>query len=49
MGKGRLVAFSDGVMVIIITIMALEIQVPHGNTWASLQPLIAVFISYVKP
>ncbi len=47
MGKGRLEAFSDGVIAIIITIMVLEMKVPHGNTWASLQPLIPVFISYV--
>jgi uncharacterized membrane protein len=47
MGKGRLEAFSDGVLAIIITIMVLEMKVPHGDTWASLQPLIPVFISYV--
>jgi len=47
MGKGRLEAFSDGVLAIIITIMVLEIKVPHGTTWHSLEPLAPVFISYV--
>lgn len=47
MGKGRLEAFSDGVFAIIITIMVLEMKVPHGDSLASLQPLIPIFISYV--
>lgn len=47
MKKGRLEAFSDGVLAIIITIMVLEMKVPHGNDLASLQPLIPVFVSYV--
>jgi len=47
MGKGRLEAFSDGVIAIIITIMVLEMKVPHGEDPAALQPLIPVFISYV--
>jgi uncharacterized membrane protein len=47
MSKGRLEAFSDGVIAIIITIMVLELKVPHGDTLASLRPLIPVFISYV--
>jgi uncharacterized membrane protein len=47
MGKGRLEAFSDGVIAIIITIMVLEMKVPHGDTLASLKPLIPIFISYV--
>ena len=47
MNKNRLEAFSDGVIAIIITIMVLEMKVPHGDTLASLQPLIPVFISYV--
>ena len=47
MGKGRLEAFSDGVMAIIITIMVLELKVPHGEELASLQPLVPVFLSYV--
>lgn len=47
MGKNRLEAFSDGVIAIIITIMVLEMKVPAGDTLASLQPLIPVFVSYV--
>jgi uncharacterized membrane protein len=47
MGKSRLEAFSDGVMAIIITIMVLELKVPHGETFESLLPLVPVFLSYV--
>lgn len=47
MNKGRLEAFSDGVLAIIITIMVLEIKVPHGETLADLKVLIPVFLSYV--
>ncbi|MGV3541497.1 MAG: TMEM175 family protein [Rufibacter sp.] len=47
MNKNRLEAFSDGVIAIIITIMVLEIKVPHGTEWQALQPLIPVFLSYV--
>ena len=47
MGKGRLEAFSDGVIAIIITIMVLELKVPHGSDFASLAPLLPVFLSYV--
>lgn len=47
MGKGRLEAFSDGVLAIIITIMVLELKVPHGVNLQDLEPLIPVFISYV--
>ncbi len=47
MGKNRLEAFSDGVIAIIITIMVLEMKVPHGDQLVSLKPLIPVFISYV--
>lgn len=47
MGKGRLEAFSDGVIAIIITIMVLELKVPHGTDVAALRPLIPVLISYV--
>ncbi|WP_407275171.1 TMEM175 family protein [Halothiobacillus sp. DCM-1] len=47
MGKARLEAFSDGVLAIIITIMVLEMKVPHGDTLADLAPLIPVFLSYV--
>ena len=47
MGKGRLEAFSDGVIAILITIMVLELKVPHGNDLSALQPLLPVFLSYV--
>jgi uncharacterized membrane protein len=47
MGKGRLEAFSDGVLAIIITIMVLEIKVPHGSDLAAIKPLLPVFVSYV--
>jgi uncharacterized membrane protein len=47
MHKGRLEAFSDGVLAIIITIMVLELHVPHGDTWSDLVPLAPVFLSYV--
>lgn len=47
MGKGRLEAFSDGVIAILITIMVLELKVPHGTDFAALRPLIPIFLSYV--
>ncbi len=47
MGKGRLEAFSDGVIAILITIMVLEMKVPHGTDWASLRPVLPTFLSYV--
>jgi len=47
MPKSRLEAFSDGVIAIIITIMVLELKVPHGTSWQDLRPLFPVFISYV--
>ena len=47
MSKGRLEAFSDGVIAIIITIMVLELKVPHGTDISALQPLVPVFLSYV--
>ena len=47
MGKGRLEAFSDGVIAIIITIMVLEMKVPHGESFGALRPLLPVFLSYV--
>ena len=47
MGKGRLEAFSDGVLAIIITIMVLEMKVPHGDDWSALRPLLPVFLTYV--
>jgi uncharacterized membrane protein len=47
MPKERLAAFSDGVLAIIITIMVLELKVPHGAEWAALAGLWPVFLSYV--
>src|ERR1044071_8054209 len=47
MGKSRFEAFSDGVIAIIITIMVLEMKVPHGESIQTLRPLIPVFLSYV--
>ena len=47
MGKGRLEAFSDGVLAIIITIMVLEMKVPHDASAAALTPLVPVLLSYV--
>jgi uncharacterized membrane protein len=46
MGKGRLEAFSDGVIAIIITIMVLEMKVPHGAELSALRPMLPVFLSY---
>ena len=47
MDKGRLEAFSDGVLAIIITIMVLEMKAPHGATLSELRPLLPVFLSYI--
>jgi uncharacterized membrane protein len=47
MSKNRLEAFSDGVIAIIITIMVLELKVPHGENFNALAPLLPVFLSYV--
>jgi uncharacterized membrane protein len=47
MEKNRLEAFSDGVLAIIITIMVLEMKVPHGSTVADLKPVLPVFLTYV--
>ena len=47
MGKQRLEAFSDGVIAIVITIMVLEMKVPHGEDLAALTPVLPVFMSYV--
>ena len=47
MGKGRLEAFSDGVIAVIITIMVLEMKVPHGDSLAALVPLLPVLLAYV--
>ena len=47
MTKGRLEAFSDGVLAIVITIMVLELKVPHGDTLAALRPMAPSFLAYV--
>jgi uncharacterized membrane protein len=47
MKKGRLETFSDGVIAIIITIMVLELKIPHGADWESLRPIVPVFLTYV--
>jgi uncharacterized membrane protein len=47
MEKNRTEAFSDGVLAIIITIMVLEMKVPHGSDWETLKPILPVFLSYV--
>ncbi len=47
MTRGRVEAFSDGVIAIVITIMVLEMKVPHGTDFAALRPIWAVLLSYV--
>jgi uncharacterized membrane protein len=47
MTKTRLEAFSDGVLAIIITIMVLELKMPHSNSWFAIKPLLPVFLSYM--
>jgi uncharacterized membrane protein len=47
MGKGRMEAFSDAVIAVILTIMVLEMKVPHGTEWSALAPIWPVFVSYV--
>lgn len=47
MKTGRLEAFSDGVIAILITIMVLELKIPHGADWESLRPVVPVFLTYV--
>ncbi len=47
MGKGRVEAFTDGVVAIIITIMVLELKVPHGEDFSALLPLWPIFFCYV--
>jgi uncharacterized membrane protein len=47
MSKGRLEAFSDGVIAVLITIMVLELKVPQGADWPAIEPLVPVFLTYV--
>jgi uncharacterized membrane protein len=47
MSKGRMEAFSDGVLAVIITIMVLEMKIPHGTSVAALKPLLPTFLSYL--
>jgi uncharacterized membrane protein len=47
MGKGRVEAFSDGVIAVVITIMVLELKVPHGDSLAAVKPLLPSFLTYV--
>jgi len=47
MSKGRLEAFTDGVIAILITIMVLELKVPHGTDWDALSPVVPVLLTYV--
>ncbi|BBP02368.1 TMEM175 family protein [Sulfuriferula nivalis] len=47
MGTGRLEAFSDGVIAVVITIMVLEMKVPHGESLAALMEILPVFLSYI--
>src|SRR5258708_3506807 len=47
MGKGRLEAFSDGVIAVLITIMVLELKVPHGTGWETVRPLLPTLFTYV--
>jgi uncharacterized membrane protein len=47
MSKVRLEAFSDGVVAILITILVLELKIPHGADWTALRPLLPVFLTYV--
>lgn len=47
MNKNRLEAFSDGVVAILITILVLELKIPHGSDWSALRPLLPVFLTYV--
>ena len=47
MSKTRLEAFSDGVVAILITILVLELKIPHGTDWVALRPLLPVFLTYV--
>jgi uncharacterized membrane protein len=46
-GTGRLEAFSDGVIAVVITIMVLEMKVPHGERWSDLVEISPIFLSYI--
>jgi uncharacterized membrane protein len=46
MPKERLAAFSDGVVAILVTIMVLELEVPHESTWEAIRPVIPLFLVY---
>ena len=46
MGKGRLEAFSDGVMAVLITIMVLDLKVPSGSDWEAIRPLVPLVLMY---
>ena len=47
MTKNRIEAFSDGVLAIIVTIMVLEMKVPHGANWSDIEPILSIFMSYI--
>jgi uncharacterized membrane protein len=47
MTKNRLEAFSDGVLAIVITILVLELKIPHGSDFTALRPLLPVFLTYI--
>jgi TMEM175 potassium channel family protein len=47
MGKERLLAFSDGVIAILITLMVLELRVPHGSDWAAISSVLPIFFMYM--
>ena len=47
MSKERLLAFTDGVVAILITILVLELRVPRGSDWAALTPLVPIFLTYI--
>ena len=47
MTKNRLEAFSDGVLAIIVTIMVLEMKVPHGTNLEDIRPILGIFLSYI--
>jgi uncharacterized membrane protein len=47
MSKGRLEAFSDGVFAVLITIMVLELKVPHGAGWVAVEPLVPALLTYL--